>query len=268
MTALLSLDQASFAYQGRPVLARVSLELQQGGVTALLGPNGCGKTTLLKLLLGLLEPSGGSVRFRGRDLRGLSRRDLARELAYVPQVHREAFGYRVEDVVLMGRMAHRGLFRGYGREDRRIAREAMDRMEIGHLADRPYTEVSGGERQLALIARALTQGAEVFLMDEPTNGLDYGHQIKLLERLARLAKAGLTFLFSTHCPDHALAVADRVVLMRAGAILRAGPVAELSARDLQALYDVEVRILSLEGGRRTCVPARLPGSLGPGLEVT
>ena len=207
------------------------------GIVALLGPNGSGKSTLLKLLLGILTPSSGCVRVRGENLRELTRRELACRLAYVPQTHREAFGYSVFDVVLMGRLPRTSFFARYGEKDRRIAGEALEKLSIGHLAGRPYTEISGGERQLTLIARALAQGADIFVMDEPTNGLDYGNQIRLLERINQLAAEGFTFIYTTHHPDHALAASDRVVMMKSGRILREGePRYMLTPENLAELY--------------------------------
>jgi iron complex transport system ATP-binding protein len=252
---IVSAEALSFSYGGRDVLREVTLEVRRGEVLALLGPNGSGKTTLLKLLLGLLRPSAGVVRLRGRDMRRVARRDLARELAYVPQVHRAAFAYTVLDVVLMGRMPHATFTARYGETDRRIAREALEKLGAGGLAERPYTEVSGGERQLALIARAMAQGARVLVMDEPTSALDYGNQLRLLERMALLARQGLGFVFSTHHPDHALAVADRVVMITRGAVLHEGPPGEVvTAASLRELYGVEVRVVALPDTAGVCVP--------------
>jgi len=251
--ATLHADKLSFSYHRKPVLHELSLELERG-VTALLGPNGSGKTTLLKLLLGLLKPRSGEVRLDGVALGKLGQREVARHMAYVPQVHREAFAYRIEDVVLMGRMPHASFFSPYTQQDREQAREAMERLGILHLAERPYTQVSGGERQLALIARAMTQGAQIFVMDEPTNGLDYGNQVRLLERLQILAESGLSFIFSTHHPDHALSVATRVVMMNQGSILRDGGPSTICPESLEEIYGVDVRLFHLEDGVRVCVP--------------
>jgi len=261
---LLDLQDISFAYRQQTVLAGIDLAIPKGTVVALLGPNGSGKTTLLKLMLGLLRPAQGQVRLEGRDIHAMPPRELARSMAYVPQVHKEPFAYRVFDVALMGRMPHKEFFSRYGREDRRIAREALERVGIGHLAEQPYTEISGGERQLALIARAMTQGAHFFVMDEPTNGLDYGNQIRLLERLKQLAAEGNTFVFSTHHPDHAMAVADRVVMMRKGVIAYDGLVdATIHQASLMDLYNVDVRLVPVEEGICVCVPAvRLCGCTG------
>ncbi|MBP1625639.1 MAG: iron transporter ATP-binding protein [Holophagaceae bacterium] len=252
--ATLAARKLCFSYQHKPVLAEVELEFQ-GGVTALLGPNGSGKTTLLKLLLGLLKPSKGEVLLDGRELSGMGHREVAQRMAYVPQIHREAFAYKVEDVVLMGRMPHASFFSPYSRRDLAEAHEAMDRLGILHLAQRPYTQVSGGERQLALIARAMTQGAQLFIMDEPTNGLDYGNQIRLLERLQTLAQDGFGFIFSTHHPDHALSVADRVVMINQGRVLRDGSADAISPQSLEEIYGVDVRLFDVQGGVRVCVPA-------------
>ncbi|WP_205743276.1 ABC transporter ATP-binding protein [Geobacter sp. FeAm09] len=262
--ALIDTQHLSFSYRRQAVLTDIDLSVAEGSVLALLGPNGSGKTTLLKLMTGLLKPVRGHVRLNDRDIHTMPQRELARNLAYVPQVHRETFAYRVVDVVLMGRMPHKSFFSRYGAADRLIAHEALEKLGIAHLADRPYTEVSGGERQLALIARAMTQGARAFIMDEPTNGLDYGNQVRLLERLKALAADGYTFVFSTHHPDHALAVADRVVMMRKGVITHDGVVGDTVTQDsLMDLYNVDVRMYPVENGVCVCVPAvRLCGCGG------
>ena len=262
--ALIDMQHLSFSYRCREVLAGIDLSVAEGSVLALLGPNGSGKTTLLKLMIGLLKPARGKVSLNGRDIRAMPQRELAQQVAYVPQVHKEAFAFRVFDVVLMGRMPHKTFFSRYGREDHRIASGALEKLAIEHLADRPYTEVSGGERQLALIARAMAQGARVFIMDEPTNGLDYGNQIRLLERLKALSADGYTFVFSTHHPDHAMAVADRVVMMRKGVIAHDGIVGDtVNQASLMDLYNVDVRLFSVEEGVCVCVPAvRLCGCGG------
>jgi iron complex transport system ATP-binding protein len=234
---LIEIESVSFRYGRKSVIDDLSLTCEAGRATALLGPNGSGKSTLLKLLLGLLRPRQGVIRFQGRRLDEIPQRELARQIAYVPQVHREAFGYTVFDVALMGRMPHSSFFVRYGEQDRAIVRDALEKLEIAHLADQPYTQISGGERQLTLIARALAQGAQTFVMDEPSNSLDYGNQLRLLERIGRLASEGYTFLFSTHHPEQALAIADRVVMMRKGRIVRDGePGENITPETLADLY--------------------------------
>jgi iron complex transport system ATP-binding protein len=254
--AFINMQHISFSYRHQEVLAGIDLSVSEGSVLALLGPNGSGKTTLLKLMIGLLKPVSGKVHLKGRDIHAMPHRELAKQVAYVPQVHKEAFAYRVFDVVLMGRMPHKSFFSRYGKGDEKIAAEALEKLGIEHLAERPYTEISGGERQLTLIARAMAQGARVFVMDEPTNGLDYGNQLRLLERLKSLAADGYTFVFSTHHPDHAMAVADRVVMMRKGVIAYDGAVAEtINQGSLMDLYNVDVRMYPVEQGVCVCVPA-------------
>ncbi|WP_063336386.1 ABC transporter ATP-binding protein [Pelobacter seleniigenes] len=255
--SLIEIDQLSFGYTDQPVLDDISMRVESGEVVALLGPNGSGKTTLLKLLLGLFKPLRGQVRLNGRRIDAFSAKQLARNVAYVPQVHRMAFGYSVLDIVLMGRMSHKGMFFSYSKSDEKIAREALERMGIAHLGERPYTEISGGERQLTLIARALTQGAEIFVMDEPVNGLDYGHQIRLLSRIAELAASGYTFIKTTHYPDHALWISDRVVMLKEGKILADGPAHKVVCRqNLSALYNAQVDVCAVAGGV-VCIPEAL-----------
>lgn len=255
MTELLRIEQAVFAYRGRRVLDEISLNIARGGVVSLLGPNGSGKTTLLKLMLGLLAPNSGCIFFEDRDLATMPRRELARRIAYVPQVHHESFAYTVTDVVLMGRLPYLSFFSSYSAGDRKIAELAMRRLGIPHLADRPYTEISGGERQLTLIGRSLAQGADVFIMDEPVNGLDYGNQMRLLSGIRELARDGLTFVMTTHFPDHALLTADRVVLLKDGSIIADGPPGETITRQaIFELYGIEVDIMPINGSGKVCVP--------------
>lgn len=258
------MQQLSFSYRNKEVLAGIDLSVSEGSVLALLGPNGSGKTTLLKLMIGLLKPAKGNVRLNGRNIHAMPQREFARQVAYVPQIHKEAFAYRVFDVVLMGRMPHKTFFSRYSKADRMIATEALEKLGIEHLLERPYTEISGGERQLTLIARAMAQGARAFIMDEPTNGLDYGNQVRLLERLKSLSADGYTFVFSTHHPDHAMAVADRVVMMRKGVIAHDGVVLDtVNQASLMDLYNVDVRMYPVEEGVCVCVPAvRLCGCKG------
>ena len=155
----------------------------------------------------------------------------------------------------MGRMPHTSFFSRYGEKDHAIVHDALKRLEIAHLENRPYTQISGGERQLTLIARALAQGARIFVMDEPSNNLDYGNQIRLLERIGRLANDGYTFLFSTHHPDHAMAIADRVVMMKKGKIVRDGaPQATITAGTLAELYGVSSQLLQAVGAGSSTIP--------------
>uniref|UniRef100_UPI0025FAA2A9 ABC transporter ATP-binding protein n=1 Tax=uncultured Thiodictyon sp. TaxID=1846217 RepID=UPI0025FAA2A9 len=211
-----------FAYRGHKVLTGVSLTVQSGEVVSLLGINGAGKSTLLRLLLGFLSPAQGSVELGGHPLSSFRRREIARHIAYVPQVHVPPFPYSVREIVLLGRLPHTGLAAAYGREDEAEVDHCLSRLEITHLADRPYTEISGGERQLTLIARALVQGARILVLDEPMAGLDYGNQIRLLHRLRLLAQDGYAVLKTTHHPEHALADSDRVVLLENGHITADG----------------------------------------------
>ncbi|HET6420199.1 MAG TPA: ABC transporter ATP-binding protein [Geobacteraceae bacterium] len=255
---LLRAENVTFGYTGRAVLRDVSLAVGKGEIVTLLGPNGCGKTTLLKVLLGLNRLETGKVLFDGEDISAMGQKTLARKIAYVPQFHRASFAYRVMDVVLMGRMPHKSFFARYDNRDMELARAALEKLSILHLEDRPYTELSGGERQLALIARALAQEAHTFIFDEPANGLDYGNQIKLLEELINLSREGYTFIKSTHFPDHALWIADRVIMMKQGEIIASGgPEDTITSENLYALYGREIDIHSLKENFRVCVPGRL-----------
>ena len=235
----------SIGYSDRVVGRGLDVRVQQGEVLALLGPNGGGKTTLLKTLLGILKPLGGEVLIDDRPLAKFSIRERARRIAYVPQTHAPTFAFTVETVVLMGRTAHGGLFSRPSAHDREVARHALENFDIGHLRDRPYTMISGGERQLVLLARALAQEPQYIVLDEPTASLDFGNQGKVMRQIQNLAVAGHGVLFTTHDPNHALRTADQAYLLRGGERLAQGKVATvLTHANLEALYGSSVEMIS------------------------
>ena len=234
------------------------MALATGEVLALLGPNGGGKTTLLKTLLGLLAPKAGEVRLGDRPLASYASRERARLIAYVPQSHVATFAFTVEAVVLMGRTAHGNLFSRPTAADRAVAARALERFGIAHLRERPYTMISGGERQLALLARALAQEPQFIVLDEPTASLDFGNQGKVMREIRALAAAGHGVLFTTHDPNHAMRAADRAFLLREGARIAEGAIgAVLNRAQLEALYGAPVETDHRYGGRRDRVSAGL-----------
>jgi iron complex transport system ATP-binding protein len=248
-----------FGYRGRRVGNDVSLSLDSGEVLCLLGPNGSGKTTLFKTLLGLLPAQGGQVLVDGTDLKRRRRDEVARDISYVPQAHAAFFPFTVREVVLMGRTAHLGVFSSPSRRDRDVAQAAIERMRLGPLAESIYTRISGGERQLTLIARALAQDARIIVMDEPTANLDFGNQVRVLEHIQALAEGGMGVLLSTHDPDQAFLCASRVALLHDGRLARLGRPAEtITVESLKQIYGVDVAVASVpvESGepRRVCMP--------------
>lgn len=255
MNRHIEVKNIAFGYSRKRVLEDVSFWVGKGDIVSILGPNGSGKTTLLKILLGILKPINGDVLLNGVSVTILRPKDLARTVAYVPQAHRAAFAYRVLDMVLLGRSAHKTFFYRYSEEDIEIALHFLERLSILHLKDRYYTEISGGERQLTLIARALAQGAKTLVMDEPANGLDYGNQLKLLEHIVDLAKDGYTFIKSTHFPEHSLWVANRVILLQKGRIMTQGaPDAVINSETVNRLYNTNVNVITVRGRLKMCVP--------------
>jgi len=239
----------------RRVLDGASLALAPGEIVSLLGANGSGKTTLLRLMLGFLAPQSGEVMLEGKDLRAWSRRDMAKKIAYVAQSHVAPFPYRVRDVVLLGRLPRAGWLAPAAARDFDAADALLDSLGILALAERPYTEVSGGERQLTLIARALAQGASLLVMDEPMAGLDYGAQIRLMRLLQDLKARGLGVLLSTHHPEHAFWASDRIALLERGRIAVDGaPRDALDAEAIERLYRVRVQTLIAPDGRCAFMP--------------
>jgi iron complex transport system ATP-binding protein len=227
----------TYGYRDRIVGRGVDVALRAGEALALLGPNGCGKTTLLRTLLGLLPPRAGAVLLDGRSLGLHSMRERARRIAYVPQSHAPTFAYTVETMALMGRSAHGNAFSAPSAHDRAVVARVLDRLAIAHLATRPYTTLSGGERQLVLLARALAQEPQFIVLDEPAASLDFGNQGKVIREIRALAAAGLGVLFSTHDPNQAMRAADRAMLLRDGQDIADGAVSEVvTETQLAALY--------------------------------
>ena len=235
----------TIGYSDRVVGRGLDVALATGEVLALLGPNGGGKTTLLKTLLGLLAPKAGEVRLGDRPLGSYRDRERARLIAYVPQSHAATFAFTVEAIVLMGRTAHGNLFSRPSAADRAVAAHTLERFGIGHLRDRPYTMISGGERQLALLARALAQEPQFIVLDEPTASLDFGNQGTVMREIRALAASGHGVLFTTHDPNHALRAADRALLLREGTRIAEGAIgAVLDRARLETLYGAPVETIN------------------------
>ncbi|HEX5092301.1 MAG TPA: ABC transporter ATP-binding protein [Burkholderiales bacterium] len=255
MAIALEAQGLGYGYPGRPVGRDLDLALAPGEVLCVLGPNGGGKTTLFRTLLGLLPAQEGQVRLDGAVLAELARAEVARRLGYVPQGHVAPFAFTVRDAVLMGRTAHIGLFAAPGVADLAAANAAIRTLAIEALADRFVTELSGGERQLAMIARALAQGARVLVLDEPTASLDFGNQVRVLREIRRLAAEGYAVVFSSHDPSQAFLAAGRVLLLAHGGLLRQGsPEEVITPENLRAVYGVEVRVATVDSVR-VCLPA-------------
>jgi iron complex transport system ATP-binding protein len=252
---ILSGHSLTIGYTDHTVGSGLDVALGQGEVLALLGPNGGGKTTLLKTLLGLIKPKAGEVRLGEKPLGVYSIRERARILAYVPQVHIGTFAFTVETVVLMGRTAHGNLFSRPSGHDRDIAAAVLERFGIGALSQRPYTMISGGERQMVLLARALAQEPQFIVLDEPTASLDFGNQGKVMNEIKALAASGHGVLFTTHDPNHALRAADRVYLLRDGTRIAEGPVERVLNREqLEMLYRAPVETVTDAAGKLAFLP--------------
>jgi iron complex transport system ATP-binding protein len=251
---LIQVREASFRYGDREILHRLSLDVPRGEILSVLGPNGCGKTTLLRCIAGALAPSSGSIEIAGDNVHALAPPARARRIGFLFQDHSPSFPFTVRDVVLMGRAPHLTFFGFPGVHDRALADAALERVGLLELHERPYTRLSGGERQLVLLARILAQEPDVILLDEPTSHLDVRNQVRTLRMVRALAGDGMTMIMTTHDPNHALWFGGRAALMKDGHFLAVGPAADvMTEAALTATYGVDVAVFSHSSGGRVRV---------------
>lgn len=243
-TAILHAHQVAIGYGTKQIGQNIHFSLAAGRILCLLGPNGSGKSTLFKSVLGLIPLLGGEVLIQQRSLAACSRREIAQTIAYVPQATEAMFAFRVLDVVVMGRSAHIGVFSAPKPADYTLAEQCLAQLGVAHLANRNYTQISGGEQQLVLLARALAQQPKALVLDEPTASLDFGNQIRVLNQIHTLRDQGLAIFLCTHQPEHAYRVADEVLLLKQGEILAAGNTAKmLTVKALGQLYDLPLDVV-------------------------
>ena len=242
---LIELRGAAFAYGGQPVFSRLDLDVHSGEVLTILGPNGCGKSTLLRCLGGALALNAGSVRLNQVDLSLLDVRARARKIAFLFQDHTPSFAFPVLDVVCMGRTPYLSRFGTPTIKDIALAEQALEQVGLSHVRHRPYTELSGGERQLVLLARTWVQQPAVVLLDEPTAHLDFSNQVRTLDRVGALAGQDVTVVMTTHDPNHAFLFPGRVAMMQPGGSLIVGDASQvITTASLAATYGMDIALLS------------------------
>jgi len=251
---ILSVRDLSFSYGTHKALDRVSFEMRRGEILCVMGPNGSGKSTLIDCVMGIHRPDSGTLILDGKDVQDYRRQEIAQHAAYVPQNHSVTFPYTVREAVMMGRTAYLSAFGSPNAEDESLAEDAMRRVGISHLANRPYGSISGGELRLVLLARALCQQTPLILMDEPTAHLDYRNELKFLEMICALSKEdGIAVLIATHAPDQAFFLESRgcdvsALFLREGVAAAKGTPGEIITEDrLAAVYGVRAKILESEG---------------------
>jgi iron complex transport system ATP-binding protein len=250
-------DSLSFGYtKDSLIFSNVSINIGKGEVMAILGPNGTGKSTFIKCLVRILNPRSGSISLDGKDISEYSREEWARRIAYVPQMHDVTFPFTAFDYILLGRAPHLKMHERPGDSDRQKAHAAAARIGIEHLLDRPITEISGGEQQMCVIARALTQEPDILILDEPTSHLDYGNQFKCLSIIKNLAKEGISSLMSTHVPDHTFISSQKAAIMHKRSCTAYGdPIEVITPESLFETYGVSVVVeFHAQADRPICVP--------------
>ncbi|WP_317855267.1 ABC transporter ATP-binding protein [Chakrabartyella piscis] len=253
---MLEIKNLTFGYDGNVVLDEISYTANKGDFVSVLGLNGAGKSTLLKCILGCNQKYTGQILIDGRDIRGLSCEKMAEYIAYIPQNHVPSFSYTVFEMVLMGTNRMVAKFASPTKKQYQIAEKALETIGITHLSNRDYQKLSGGERQLCLLARAIAQQSPILLLDEPCTGLDFGNQMKVLEKLKELAEMGLIVMQTTHNPEHSYLFSNKIIAISKGKPLFVGSPKEIiTTEHMKRLYGIPLRVYSLEEDRfRTCVP--------------
>lgn len=251
MEPVLKVENLSFDYGKTKIFNQISFEVTTGGIFCLFGPNGCGKSTLIECLMGSLKPAKGEILLNNKSISQFKPADLAKYISYVPQSHTKNFPYKVMDIVIMGRAAYTGTFSAPSAEDRQIAEAAMDTLGLLHLKDKPYTQLSGGQTQLVMLARALTQETPIILMDEPTAHLDFRHELIILETIVKLMKEkNISIIMATHFPNHAFyfensGVNTEVALMNNHVFEIAGsPTEVLTEENMLRTFNIHSKLIS------------------------
>jgi iron complex transport system ATP-binding protein len=258
----ITVSDVSFSYGRRHVLDKINVSVGEGQLLSVVGPNGVGKSTLFRCILGLQTGFEGDIRINGNDIRGLGVRKMAKLVAFIPQGHYPSFNFSVFDMVLMGTTNQISSVSTPGKQQLKLVESALDRMRIFHLKDRGYSQISGGERQLVLVARALVQQTQILILDEPTANLDFGNQIRVLTQIRSLAREGYTIIQSTHNPEHTFMFSDWVLALHQGKVLANGVPADIVTTDLmRRLYDIDVEVQSLYQDKvRVCIPSVVIGN--------
>lgn len=254
-----SLKNGTCGYNNTPIIKNVNIDFKQGEIVGILGPNGIGKTTVFKSLLGFLPLLGGEIYIDDNKRKNISNKEFSKIVGYVPQSNNPPFPFTVPDVVVMGRTSRLKRFESPGVKEYMIAYKVLDILGISYLKNKIFTQISGGERQMVLIARALAQNPKLLVMDEPTANLDLGNQITVLETIKHLSNAGLGVLMTTHSPDHAFLCCDRIILLTKDKQIMEGPVDEIvTEENLKKAYGIDVRIAETKNNNgniiKTCVP--------------
>jgi len=259
MSSIFEINGAEFSYNGTDkIFEKINFSLEKGDVLCILGPNGAGKSTLIKCMNGLLKLNSGNIFLEGQNIYSKNKKDLAKIIGYIPQYHSTTFAFTVLDVVLMGRAPHLNLTSSPGNKDLKIAVKALKSLEILDLKDKSYTEISGGERQMVLIARVLAQQPKILLLDEPTSHLDFGNQIRTLEVINKLSKNGLSVIMTSHFPDHAFLSSNQVAIMNHGTIMEMGkPENVITEKNMRSAYGIDVKILDVDENRKACIPMQI-----------
>lgn len=254
---LFEVKNISFSYDGEEIFNNISFSIEIGDVLCILGPNGTGKTTLIKCLNGLHDIDSGEILINGKNIKKLSFREISKHIGYIPQSHVPSFPFKVLDVVVMGRAPYLNLTESPKEKDINIALNALKTLGIDHLKDKEYTNLSGGERQLVFLARILCQQHDILILDEPTSHLDFGNQIKLLEIMDNLASSGLSIIMSSHFPDHAFLSSTKVAILKNKEFIDFGtPEDVVTESNLKKAYSIDVKLIELDDERKVCVPLK------------
>jgi iron complex transport system ATP-binding protein len=258
MNPLMQMIDGTFSYNQKDnIFEDINFEVEKGDVFCILGANGTGKTSLIKCLNGLMKLNSGKVLLEGQDIYSLNHSQIAKNIGYIPQMHNSTFPFTILDVVLMGRAPHIDTFSSPSKKDIKIAEDALKSLNIYHMKDKPYTEISGGEQQLVFIARVLTQEPSVLLLDEPTSHLDFGNQIRTLNIIEKLANDGLSVVMSSHFPDHAFISANKVAIMKGTEFIDIGsPEEVITEENMEKAYGIKVKILDMDH-RTACIPLKI-----------